>query len=196
MGMYVKFEQVRLRLVGKVRFTESANDENKMSIELANRLINEAEGQVELDLSPRYAAPFVTDAGAAFSTLPARPTREYITTLCELQAVIRILETDFGSGSATDGEKYTKQIEKRYVQMRDRLLEKKRDRSKEDFGQGWMFPPLPGLKLNYMNTLADDGFAGSVIVASGSPAQGFASGQINSPGENFWNTVLSEPWPP
>jgi hypothetical protein len=185
LGLYVTFEQVRLRLVGKVRFTEDDNEENKMHVALAARLINEAEGQVEQDLSPRYAAPFVTDAGAAFAQLPERPTREILRTLCELMACMRILETDFGTGSATEGEKYTKALKKRYDEVTGRLLEKRKDGAIAS--QGFMYPPLPGLKLNYMNEKADDGFMGSVIVASGSPLPGYASEQVNDPSQSFWN---------
>jgi hypothetical protein len=185
-GLYCTFEAVKLRLVGKVRFTESDADDNKMSVTLANNLIAEAEGQVEMDLSPRYAAPFQTDGGKAFALLPERPTKQYVRTLCELQSVMRILETDFGSGTATNGDKYLKVIETRYRKMVDELLERKRDKGKDDLGLGFKFPPLPGLRRNYMNEAADDGFAGQVLVASGSPSQGYAKDQINSPGQTLW----------
>ncbi len=184
MGLYVGFEAVRDRLVGKVRFTARPEEEGKMSEYLANRLINEAEGQVEQDLSPRYSAPFQGIDGAPFSKLPPRPTTELIRTLCELQACMRILECDFGSGSATDGEKYTKRLEARYNGIVDKLLKKKKDGNQD--ASGWFYPPLPGLQLNYGNNQADDGFAGMALVASGTPAMGYAIGQINSPGEGFF----------
>lgn len=193
MPLYVSFEQVRLRLVGKVRFgDEGCEDDNKMSPELARRLINEAEGQVEQDLSPRYAAPFQTDAGDPYAKVPDRPTKQIITTLCELVAVSRILETDFGSGSATDGEKYRKAVDKRYEAIRDRLLAKRKDGASDS--QGWMYPPLPGLRLNYFNTAADTGYMGTVIVASGgdSESQSYPKNQINDPAFNFWNGVCGD----
>lgn len=190
MGLYIKFEDVRIRLLGKVRFTEDEDDENKMHIALANRLINEAEGQVEQHLSPRYAAPFVTDADGPFSALPDRPTRELIRTLCEHLACLRILETDFGRGSSTDGDKYAKALAARYEKLRNSLLARRTDGNTPS--QGWKYPPLPGLKLNYMNTEADDGYMGSVIVASGdSTRPGYAQGQVNDPSVTFWNGVLS-----
>lgn len=185
MGLYITFNDLALRLVGKVRFTRNTEDQNKMPVALAERLINEAEGQVEHDLSPRYAMPFQTDGGAPFNQLPPRPTSEVLRTLCELMAVIRVLETDFGRGTATDGDNYKKDLQKRYNAQVEKLLKKKEDRGQP--AAGWMYPPLPGLKLNYMNNLADDGFSGSVIVASGSASHGYPNGQINNPGENFWN---------
>lgn len=184
MGLYITFEDVRLRVVGKVRFTEDEEDEDKMSVKLANRLINEAEGRVEQDLSPRYAAPFSTDDGGAFRLLPERPTKEILRTLCELQSCIRILDTDFGKGGAVDGEKYSKNLKSAYDAMIKDMLVKKTDRGQE--ASGFAKPPLPGLKLNYMNQAADDGFAGSIQIASGSAAQGAATDQINSPSETFW----------
>lgn len=185
MGLYIRNDDVILRLIGKVRFTRDITDENKMPIPLLERLVNEAEGQVEQDLSPRYATPFVTDAGAPFAALPARPTREILRTLCELQGVIRVLETDFGRGTAMDGDNYKKGLQVRYDAIVKQQLDKKMDRGIP--AAGWMYPPLLGLKLNYFNTTADDGFAGSVIVSSGSASMGYPKGQINSPGENFWN---------
>lgn len=194
MALYTNFEQVRLRLVGKVRFTEREDDENKMPVALAQKLINEAEGQVELDLSPRYAAPFVTTSGEPFARLPARPTREYVVTMAELQAVMRILETDFGAGSAVDAAKYIKTIEARYLKMKKSLLERQPGYAEGESAQGWLHPPLPGLKLNWMNEAADDGFKGAVIVASGTASMGYAAGQVNNPAENFWNTVIEGAW--
>ncbi len=184
-ALYIDFEAVRVRLIGKVKFTEDEDDENKMNVLLAQRLIEEAEGAVELDLSPRYLAPFQQDDGSEFSGLPDRPTKEIIRTVCELKAVIRILETDFGSGTAVQGDKYKESIQKRYDKMVTDLIAKRKDGGQES--QGWRYPPLPSLRLNYQNTEADDGYMGSVIVANGSDSQGYARGQINDPSNSYWN---------
>ncbi len=189
MGLYVGFEDVRLRLIGKVRFTEDETDENKMPVALANKLIAEAEGQVEQDLSPRYAAPFQTEEGTAFKNLPERPTKLILKTLCELKAVIRILETDFGMGTAIDGEKYIKKVADRYKAIiQDNILAKVKN--SEDQKQ-WAFPPLPGLKKNWFNTEADDGYAGMVLVTSRGDGA-YPQTQINDPSETFWSGVLDE----
>lgn len=184
-ALYITFEAVRVRLIGKVKFTEDEDDENKMHVDLALRLIEEAEGAVEQALSPRYLAPFQGDGEGAFSGLPDRPTSEILRTLCELQSVIRILETDFGSGTAVQGDKYRESIQKRYDKMVEDLLAKRKDGGVES--QGWRYPPLPGLALNYQNTEADDGYMGTVIVANGSESQGYARGQINDPSNSYWN---------
>jgi hypothetical protein len=181
MALYIKDEDVRVRLLGKVRFTENDEDENRMNVKLLRRLINEAEGEVEYDLSPRYTAPFVTDSGAPFSQLPARPTQEIIKTMCELKAVVRVLETDFGRGTVVDSDKYGEQLRTRYDSIKLKLLERR-----ENLMSGWKYPPLPGLKLNYMNTEADDGYQGMVL----STSEGLGSyplHRINSPSEN-WTT--------
>lgn len=189
MPQYIRLSDVQLRLVGKVRFTNDEEDENRMPNRLAKRLIDEAEGQVEQDLSPRYAAPFVDHDAGSFSSLPDRPTKNIIRTLCELKSVIRILETDFGAGSAVDGEKYIQRIEKRYRSIVDDNILRKVD-GKEDQRQ-WYFPPLPGLKLNYFNTEADDGYVGMVLVTSQDDGD-FPSKQINDPSESFWNGILDD----
>lgn len=189
MPLYITLEDVRLRLIGKVRFTTNPLDENKMPETLANRLIDEAEGQVELDLSPRYASPFQTVAGTAFSNLPERPTRNYLRTMCELMACVRILETDFGSGTVVDAEKYSEQLSKRYNKMVGFLLERKTHEGTEALG--FAKPPLTDLKLNYMNELADDGFMGQVLVTSSGDGS-YPHKQINDPSENFWNGSLDD----
>lgn len=189
MPLYITLDDVKLRLIGKVRFTTSLTDENRMPESLALRLIDEAEGQVELDLSPRYAAPFQTPEGTAFSNLPDRPTKNYLRTLCELMSVVRILETDFGSGTVIDAQKYAEQTAKRYSEMVKYLLERKTHEGQEALG--FAKPPLPGLRLNYMNELADDGFMGQVLVTSSGDGD-YPHKQINDPSENFWNGQLDD----
>ncbi len=187
MGLYVSYEDVRLRLNGKVRFTDDPTDENRMSVRLANRLINEAEGKVESDLSPRYSAPFQTTEGTAFKNLPERPTKETIRTLCELMSVIRILETDFGSGSASNGDNYKKGAEERYNKMMEELMDLK---DHEGGYKGYKRPPLPGLMLNYQNT-QDDGFAGAIHI-TGTDNGDFPSKRINDPSSSFWTGDYEE----
>lgn len=187
MGTYISENDVKLRLAGKIRFTDTPDTEpNKMPNALLKRLVLEAEAQVEYDLSPRYMSPLQTDEGAAFKNLPARPTQDYVKTLCELQSVMRVLETDFGSGTVADAEKYSKNIEKRYDKMVAQLM-KRRD----DSYNNWFYPPLPSLRLNHHNTEADDGYSGQILVTSQGRGD-FPSAQINSPGENFFSGSIDQ----
>jgi len=191
MPQYITFKDVQIRLTGKVRFqTPTDTDENKMSTALANRLIDEAEGQVEQDLSPRYAAPFVSSSTGNFKDIPDRPTKNIIRTLCELQAVIRILETDFGEGSSVDAAKYMKNLEARYRKIIDDSILAKFS-TEYDSSKQWKYPPLPGLKLNYFNSVADDGYAGFVSVTSHSNGD-YAEDQINDPSETFFNAQFDD----
>lgn len=187
MALYIRFEDVRLRLVGKVRFTDNIDDDDatRMPVALANALINEAESDVELDLSPRYYAPFQTDSGGSFGSLPQRPTRTILRTLCELKAVMRILDTDFGRGTAVNGEDYYTTTAKRYKDLLDRVMKT------HENGFGYVYPPLPGLKLNYQNEAADDGFKGQVLHHSNHQSGDYAAEQINDPTETFWNVTLA-----
>lgn len=192
MPKYIKFADVQLRLAGKIRFQDDSGTDqsNRMPVALANRLIDEAEGQVEMDLSPRYAAPFAHSTTNLFKDLPDAPTKNIIRTLCELQAVMRVLETDFGSGTAVDANKYIKVVEDRYKKMlNENILAKFADDYKST--RQWKFPPLPFLKLNYFNKEADDGFAGMIIHETRGegvyPAQ-----QQNDPSESWFNADFSE----
>lgn len=194
MPAYITVEDVKLRLKNKVRFeddeggSEGGEQVDKFPIALARRLIDEAEGQVEMDLSPRYAAPFAHVTTCKFKDLPDRPTKNIIRTLCELKSCIRILEDDFGAGSAIDAAKYVERLEKRYRSIIDDDLVAKPSADLESSRQ-WKNPPLPDLKKNWFNTEADDGYAGTVYVTSSGDG-GYPQDQINDPSETFINADL------
>lgn len=184
MGLYCTRDDVRIRLQGKVRFTDDLDDENKMSFKLLDRLIAEAEGEVEHDLSPRYAAPFKTVAGEAFAKLPERPTKNILRLLSEIKSVLLILDTDFGRGTVVSGDEYGKRLNERYKETLDKIMAKKEE------GWGWKYPPLPGLMLNAHNTTADDGYAGAVLTTTVTGDGAFPARQINDPSEGFYNGRL------
>jgi hypothetical protein len=188
MALYTQSEQVKLRLIGKVQFTEDEEDQNKMSESLLRRLINEAEAEVEMELSPRYSVPFVTDAGGEFRTLPERPTREIVRTLCELKAVTRVLETEFGRSTVVNGENYRKDIDERFGKLLDKVLKRKTVGGEET--ERWYYPPLPGLQLAAHNAEGDDGFSGQILVTSNGDGD-YPAAQINNPAENLWNGFIT-----
>lgn len=191
MGKYIRDQDVIDRVIGKVRFTDDLNDENQMSFTLLRRLISEGEGEVELDLSPRYAVPLVTMTGSNLSTLANdNYTRNTIRTLCELKSVERVLETDFGSGTIVNADKYVEKLNKRYKSILSRLMARWEDEEKTQ-KKGWKYPPLLGLQLNYFNTEADDGYLGMVLSTSMGVGD-FPSKNINNPEETFWNTLINE----
>lgn len=191
MAKYINFEDVRVRVQGKVRFaddTTKAESEGKMPRALANRLIDEAEGQVEMDLSPRYFAPFQHLTTGTYKALPD-VTKNIIRTLCELMACIRFLETDFGQGTAVEGAKYTTALEKRYNKMLEKnVLAKPKDM---ETSKQWSFPPLPMLKKNYFNTEADNGYVGTILHSTSGDG-GYAEKQVNDPGENWFSYTPDE----
>lgn len=193
MGLYIQLADVKVRLTGKVEFDDAGTDPNRMSAQLANVLINQAEGDVELELSPRYAAPFQTDSGQPFANLPPRPTKQIIRTLCLNKAVLYILATDFGRGSIVNGEEYAKSLDKQFDWLADRCM-LLRGEAKRGDGNGnegsWKYPPLPGLMLNYQNT-ADDGFYGQIYHATAGEGA-YAGGAVNDPGKTFWNATEAD----
>jgi hypothetical protein len=185
MGLYANEENVKTYLLGKVRFTEDDDDENRMHVKFLRLLINEAESELEMDLSPRFSTPLVTEADQPFAKLPDRPTKQIIKKLAELKSVCYVLDSDFGRGSVENADKFKKSYEDRYKATLDKLMEKRAE------GQGWKYPPLPGLKLNWFNKEADDGYGGSVLTTSQGDG-GFPATRINDPSENYWNGTVDE----
>lgn len=183
MPKYIQTKDVKDRLIGKVKFTTEACDENAMQETLLAQLIENAESEVEYDLSPRYAAPLQTDDGGAFKLLPSNPTRNMLREIIILKSVCYVLDTDFGRGTVVNAEEYSSKQEKRYTKLTDKLIE---HRAKEH--SQWKYPPLPGLKLNYQNDQSDDGFAGQVLVSNPDSSSGsYAAEQINDPAHSYWN---------
>ena len=190
MGRYINYQSVLVRLAGKVKVTDDPeNEPDRLPLLLLNRLINEAEAQVEYDLATRYAAPFQTIGGGEFSNLPDRPTKEILRTLCELLSVIRVLETDFGKGSGLDGNKYAESSQKRY----DIILwgdDKKPGliSLRENSYNTYRVPPLPGLQANYHVAAVDTGFSGYVGRSDDhSHGGGSFIDQLNDPTSDFYN---------
>ncbi len=184
MGRYCSDNDVELRLKGKVRFTDDQEDENKFPLALLKRLIREAEGSVERDLSPRYAAPFANaDCIGDFSTLPDT-TKETIRTLAEIKSVIRVLGNDFGRGTVNDGSAFLKEQKELYKEMVDRELA---HHDESDVGQ-WKYPPMEALKTHIVNA-TDTGSHGTIINTNGNPCDegSFPEGQITDPSENWVN---------
>ena len=193
MGRYINQEAVIVRLRGKVKTTDDPEaNPDRMPLLLLNRLINEAEGAVEQDMSTRYFAPFSTIQGQPFANLPERPTKEILRTLCELLAVIRVLETDFGRGSGLDGMKYAESCQKRYDVMLWGDDKKPGLMSiRENTFNTFRSPPLPGLQSNFQVSQADNGFAGYFgKTGAEHNAATYAEDQINDPAQNFWNGRL------
>lgn len=185
MGQYIKRQAVITRLRGKVKFDEqNTGSANAMPMALLDALIDDAEGQVELDLSGRYLAPFQHKDSGTWEGLPARPTKRLIQTLCERLACMLVLATDFGMGTAVSGNPYYDDLQKNYEKLSDQMT-KREEQGGGRYG-AFLFPPLPGLKPNYMNT-ADDGFAGMPMHHSNSHSDSFPAHQMTDPSQTFWN---------
>ncbi len=196
MPLYTNIADVKLRLAGKIRFTDDASDDSgKMPTPLLKKLIEDAEAQVQQDLAVRYATPFQTVDGTAFKNLPPHPTKRIIQTLCELMSVVRALETDFGSGSATEGSKYAKDSQRRYDVIKNGLVGRHDDEKGAQTRYGaWVQPPLESMRLALGNEEADAGFAGAVLSSSSQiPDSSFPAAQITNPARTWWNPKGNEP---
>lgn len=178
---------VEVRLLGKVRFTDADEDENKFPRRLLVRLIKEAISKVERDLSPRYAAPFRHETSGVWGDLPDT-TRETLRTMCELMAVIRVLGNDFGRGTVNSGGEFKGEQERLYADMLKREMEQ-RSGAEGSMAQ-WRYPPLDYL-LTCIQNAQDDGFHGTIIHTTRGDGD-FPGKQITDPGENLFNGVIDE----
>ncbi len=184
MGRYCSDTDVELRLKGKVRFTDDPEDENKFPRSLLKRLIKEAEGKIERDLAPRYAAPFAHENCVGdFSTLPDT-TKETLRTMAELMSVIRVLGNDFGRGTVNDGSKFKEEQEKLYKEAVDHELSHRNDTDTA----AWKWPPMDSLKTSLINA-TDTGAHGTIINTNPCARDegSFPSDQITDPSENWAN---------
>jgi len=185
MGQYVTAAEIKKRCAGKIYFADTDDDDNAVGPTLLDEIIAEAEAQVETRLSVRYAIPFVHKSGSAFSTLSTN-TQTVIKSLVRSESVRRLLDTDFGRGTAVEGAKYARQQYEVFEMQANRLVE----RREGTFGQ-FLYPPLVDLALAPHNSEADDGYAGRIYLTSDEPGD-FASRQMPDPGESFWNGEIPE----
>jgi hypothetical protein len=188
MARYANLNEVRSWLRGKVRIDETDTDDNKMGISLFKKIVDQAEEELHIDLSPRYAFPFATDAGGEFKTLP-EATQRALRVVAELVAAVNVLETDFGEGSVADASKYAGSLRKRYDKLVGKLLQVREVNGEKT--QQWAHPPLPGLMLAAHNEMGDDGFMGSVISTSRGDGD-YPAKQINDPSESFFTGAVDE----
>lgn len=184
MAKYVRIDEIKKFLANKVRFAAAGdNDENKISKQFLDTLVNQAESQFEIDLMSRYLLPLQGPNGT-FAELPDS-TRYILIAAAEMLCVIRILETDFGRGTSVNGDKYTSALQKRYEGMVNQLTE-----IKKDSYSTWLRPPLPELALAYCNQ-GDSGFRGKIHnTTTLSHEADYAYKQINSPGETLFDGWL------
>lgn len=179
MPRYTKFEAVQIRLQGKIKFTDDPEENpNRMGMQLAKHLICEAEAQVEVDLSTRYAIPFQTIKGEPYSALPIH-TKLVISGMCVVMSAIRILETDFGRGGAISSDDYMSDLEERYNSWLKKLV-----LVKKNSYNTWAYPPLDGLKNSYFQKSTDSGFMGQIYVDS-KFGNDFAANRVHDPSQSF-----------
>lgn len=188
MGLYIKRPRIEALLRGKVEFVDDLDDQNHLSRTMLDTLIDDAEAEVELAMSKRYAIPFVGENGERFDRLP-RSTQRLIKTLCELMAQLRVLEQDFGRGSAISGDAFRESLQKRY----DELVKLTTERFETSDGRygAFMRPPLLGLATAWHNKASDHGFGG--VVLHSTMGQGdFPSKNLQDPSESWLNLHLDE----
>ena len=189
--IYTTPDSVKIRLSNKVRFVDEndPSDDRGMPNALLCQLIMDAEMEVEQDLRSRYCIPFQHNVTGRYSDLPDH-TQRAIRTVVDFMAVVKVLETDFGSGSHINADGYAADQRQHYEDMITKLLGRDKEAAVEAHDRYRFSPPLEALKLAPTN-LADDGVRGSIINTSNdscSPEQ-FAIDSINDPSISYQGTA-------
>lgn len=186
--IYTTVESVKVRLANKVQFQSDPQSlQGELPDALLYQLIADAETEVEQDLRSRYLIPFQSSVTGTFLGLPDHSIRA-LRIPCDLKAVMKILATDFGSGTHVSAEPYVKAIEKEYKTMIARLLGRDMEGANDKIDRFRRSPPLEGVALAVSNSPnADNGFRGRLINtdASRDDAATYAGHQINDPSKSY-----------
>jgi hypothetical protein len=188
--IYTTVQSVKVRLLNKVQFQQSPEVllDGELADDLLLQLIIDAETDVEKALRGRYAVPFRSIARGTFANLPNH-TQRAIRQAVDMKAVIKVLGTDFGSGTAVNGDNYRKTMVEDYEEtIRELLGMPAKDASDAQIAAMRTFtrPPLEDLMLAASNSKADDGYKGMIQVSNphGDRREGaeqFAADHINNP---------------
>lgn len=184
---YTTVDSVKVRLANKVQFQSGSSPvEGEIPNDFLLQLILDAEVDVEMDLRARYKTPFQSITNGHFDKLPEH-TKRAIRKVVDHKAVMNVMQSDFGRGTAISGEGLDDKMSEKYEEEIMRLL------GKEKIGEGqehYRFknsPPLDDLQLAKSNAEADDGYRGMIINTDGScnSTSDYAREQINDPSRSY-----------
>lgn len=183
---YTTVDSVKVKLEGKVRFQEdpAAVQNGELPDALLLQCIADAETQVEMDLRGRYAIPFRSTQTEDFTGLPDHSKRA-IRIAVDLQAIMQILDTDFGRSGKIDASAYYKNTATRYDTTINKLLGIQEDSDGKKVQK--RTPPLEKMKLAPGNSKADDGHRGVISNTDmcEDSAEGFALSHLNDPSSSM-----------
>lgn len=192
--IYTTTDSVKVRLANKVQFQSGDQPvAGELPDQLLAQLIADAETSVEQDLRGRYAIPFQSKTTGTWAALPDH-SRRAIRRACDLMAVIEVMRTDFGRGTAVEGEFYLKTDLDAYSSFIKKLLGQDQEgKSSQHSGRFRFTPPLDELLLAKSNREADDGYKGMIINTDDScnGAEDYAKRQINNPSQSYVDPLLT-----
>lgn len=185
--VYTTYDNVKVRLTNKVQFQQDPDNlqEGEVPDDFLGQQICDAETLVEQKLRKRYAIPFQSIRTGRYMDLPDHSKRA-LRVACDLQAVLLIIENDFGRGTHIDADAMKKNMQERYDDAIADLLGhdlEGKDGKEKRFRNS---PPLEDVKLAFSNSKADDGFKGMLINTDGGRNESdYAAGQINDPSRSY-----------
>ena len=190
--LYTTVESVKARLTNKVQFQSGKTPlDGELPNDLLCQLISDGETDVENELRSRYALPFRSKSVGTFAGLPDHSQRT-IRKLVDLRCVMIILATDFGMGTAVEGDKYYKSMKEQYEDGIVKAMGRDSIGKNDKIDRHKVSPPLDDMMLALSNSKADDGFRGAIINTDSSPntAETYATEQLNNPSRSWSRTRL------
>lgn len=184
--LYTTAESVKLRLVNKVQFQSGTTPiDGELPNDLLCQIIQDAETDVEMELRSRYAVPFRSIARGTFEALPDH-TKRVIRKAVDYRAVVLILGTDFGRGTAIAGEPYYKAMMDFFTDAIQKAMGRDVIGKNDKIDRHKVSPPLDDLMLAKTNKKADDGYRGTVINTDArESAVEYAENQLDDPSTSW-----------
>lgn len=188
--LYTTVASVKVRLANKVQFQAGIEPvDGELPDELLCQLISDAETDVEMELRSRYAVPFTSIKTGSYARLPDH-TQRVIRKLVDARAAMLVMAIDFGTGTVVDAEKYYKSVKEQYEDNIQLALGRDRIGRNDKIDRHKVSPPLDDLMLALTNSMADDGYRGTVINTYAPSdcypdAVGYADDQLDNPADSF-----------
>lgn len=183
---YISLEEVKLELKNKITFSNT-NREFMSDNEVLDN-IQEAEAAVEYEFSRQYITPFVGVNDETFYQIQQISTIKIIQKMCLLETCLFIMETKFGKSEGVRGQGFLEQYQKRYDRQLYDIL------GKDPKSGQWLYPPLPGLKLDPNSAFFQKGIPFPRVATVGGWANSLTNAVLRrttNPIKNWWVGVTN-----
>lgn len=182
---YTSLAEIKLELKGKITFSNT-NTTYMSDNEVLNN-IKSGEAAVERYFSRQYITipSFLGVDGEDFDLIPDIyvATVDIVRKLSTLKTCIYIMHTKFGKADGVRGQGYLENYKEDYRDLLAEIIEK------DDKSGQWLYPPLPGLKLNPNASFYEPGIMFPALAKVGSTSGSLTQqvvGRMIDPTSNWW----------